>query len=131
MFELNVNGKIVTNAEIFIKENNSLQMNEDYYFTYTLIIKSKQIFLKMEFENGEVITQFNPDDNNGVLDSNPSNGITSVSWNNNKLSFSVGKFGDGNGGNLTTSIMCDDIEMNEFKKILTMWKTIYNAFDKI
>jgi hypothetical protein len=29
----------------------------------------------MDFENGNIISQFNPDNNKGILDSNPSNGI--------------------------------------------------------
>jgi hypothetical protein len=138
MFKLKVEKYIVTNSNLYtiIKElelKNPAQYS-DFSFSYEIIIERGGIVTKFNFENDEMILNCNPNASTGMIDSNPSNGSSCITWEDScdelrSVTLCVSKYGDGNGGSISTYIKCNTTEINEFKNVLSMMKTIISYFN--
>jgi hypothetical protein len=58
----------------------------------------------------------------GSFDTYPRNGVCHLEWNADQVVFGIGKFGDGNGGELTVTIRNSPAVMKSLIDSLTRWK---------
>jgi hypothetical protein len=136
MFKLKVEEYIVTNSNLhtIIKELELKESSQysDFSFVYEIIIERDGFIIQFNFDNDEMILNCNPNASSGTIDSDPSNGSSWISWDCDKLcgvKLCISNHGDGDGGSLSTHIKCNTSEIDEFKNILSMMKTIISYFN--
>ena len=83
----------------------------------TLYFKNELIEITCDPENPDCLL----DENNG-FDSSPSNGEFNFYYDDNYISFFVGKYGDGNGGALMIKFKMNDAIKESLKNALREWR---------
>ena len=88
-------------------------------------------FLTLKFSSEKCRFTFHPEApvpitvaDSGSFNSRPSNGDCSFTWNSETITFDVGKYGDGEGGNLIIDVVNSPETMASLQKCLTKWNEV-------
>ena len=87
-----------------------------------LVIKYKGVDIQLNPEYPQQLCDLDINSISGKFDTNPSNGLFSLSWSPQNITLSVGKFGDGYGGSLDVVIPATPQLLSELRSALNVWK---------
>lgn len=105
-------------AEITVEEFQG-EKSLDVVFTY-----KDPSGLELEFvpEDPMEIISLTSIESSGEIEWSPCNGVFYISWDENSFCFTVARFGDGNGGELSITVPNTPSLMNSFREEMNRWR---------
>jgi len=102
-----------------------IQAEPDCGGSFVVIVKLKfsteDIKVVVSPENADAIRTMDVETMTG-FDTSPSNGIFSLYWEGKTINFHIGKYGDGNGGDMHIAIPKTEENMKSLRNCLRIWK---------
>lgn len=102
-----------------VHEETSYDGEKDEFISITIDYISSGVKLRFSPENlYEIPSSFKETDE---VEWTTTNGVFLMSWNPDSITFHVGKYGDGQGGDLEVTVPNSDMTMRSFRDVIDEW----------